>query len=183
MQGDITERNRIVKKFVRETLGCNCSDDVFRIIEIELPRLEKSSSKRQMEENIFQPSENHLKIKGKINIGNRLLIYLVYMEENLIEKLNENENYWKSLIQELTSDFEKLIISGKKERDARNFNRLRLVLVNINIDEKFMEILSKIQKKLKEIFELIKNKHVLNEKIHLHIINDSREIEEIVKFL
>ncbi|MEW6570773.1 MAG: hypothetical protein AB1390_06330 [Nitrospirota bacterium] len=116
----------IIKTFVRETLGCNCPEEVFN-------RIEQKS-------NI--PLGN-LILNHRINIGNRLLIYIFEVE---------NE---ESLHQILPF----LIESGRVERDEFGFNRFRLVLAQ-NTERPVNEI-------AQEIFDNINR----DEKIHLHVIS------------
>jgi hypothetical protein len=85
-----------VKKFVRETLGCRCPEDVFRYVEVE--------SNVRLTEDIV--------LNRRINVGNRLLIYIVdgsdeFVKDNLLT----------------------LVDYGKKERDTKGFNRFRLVII------------------------------------------------------
>jgi hypothetical protein len=109
-----------VKKFVRETLGCDCAEEVFSHIE----------------------NEHGIKVAGialrnKLNIGNRLLVYIVDADPK---------------------DLAKLINAGKDERDARGFNRFRLVL--LSDDKKFK----------KPAFDAFKALPMVDEKVHLHVI-------------
>jgi len=83
-----------IKTFVRQTLGCGCPEEVFQYIDCQ--------------SNI---SVDDIPLMGKINIGNRLLIYIV--EINDINSLKNVLSF--------------LIGKGMKERDGSNFNRFRLV--------------------------------------------------------
>lgn len=117
-----------IKTFVRETLGCECPENVFDYID----------SQHSIELN------SEILLSDKINIGNRLLIYTVdvndvkFIENNLIE----------------------LISIGRKERDMKGFNRFRLAIITDKMDE--------IRQIAHMTFKKSKDK---DKKIHLHLIN------------
>lgn len=113
-----------IKYFVKNVLGCGCPEDVFKIIESE-----------------FDVVVDNILLKSKINIGNKLLIYIV--EGDL-----DNISYIIPF----------LISYGKKERDEKKFNRLRIVLVFEEID--------KIKEKIMSIF----NNCNKDDKIHMHLL-------------
>lgn len=118
------EGKEAIKDFVQKTLGCGCPEEVFR----------------QIESQSDVPLDDHVRA-GRINIGNRLLIYIAEIkEENLMTLLPF------------------LIEKGKKERDTLHFNRFRLVLAT---DEN-----STIEQQANALFETIEK----DEKIHLHTI-------------
>jgi len=81
-----------IKTFVQEVLGCGCSEDVFKFIE-----------------------ETGHQYKGveysRINIGNRLLVYLFRTDNKqfILDEMKEN------------------LRSGVADRDENGFNRFRLV--------------------------------------------------------
>lgn len=118
-----------IKYFTRDILGCDCPEDVFNKI----------------------ACEDDVKIEGgptishKINIGDRLLIYVSMLDQ----------------ISELGSELPKLIDSGEKERNYKGFNRFRLVLVSENPDI--------VKDDAYKLFERLGK----DEKIHLHIISVS----------
>jgi len=114
-----------IKEFVQKTLGCGCPEEVFR----------------QIESQADVPLDDHVRA-GRINIGNRLLIY--------IAEIKEEEN--------LMTLLPFLIDKGKTERDSLQFNRFRLVLAT---DEN-----STIEQQANALFETIEK----DEKIHLHTI-------------
>jgi hypothetical protein len=58
------ETNDVIKYFVRNTLGCGCSDDVLSSIDVEPSHL---------------PDKMDIPIH-RINVGDRLLIYIVKVE-------------------------------------------------------------------------------------------------------
>lgn len=119
--------NEAIKAFTRDILGCDCSEEVF--------------NKIVCEDDVKIDSE--LTISHKINIGNRLLIYISILNQ----------------ASELGSELPKLIDAGEKERNDKGFNRFRLVLVSENPDI--------IKDDANKSFETLEK----DEKIHLHIIN------------
>ena len=119
-----------VKTFVRQVLGCECPDEVFARIDCQC--------------NIVL--NNDIVLRNKINIGNRLLIYVVEVN---------------------TSDFLKnilatLVTTGINERDEKGFNRFRLVIATDKLD--------KIKDKAEKIFKALENKDA---KVHLHIVHQN----------
>ncbi len=112
-----------VKEFVRNTLGCDCAEEVFSHIENE----------RGAE-------AGGIRLMNKINVGNRLLVYIADADGDTVEKMPA------------------LVEAGKKERDARGFNRFRLVLAS---DDREM---------MKRGFEAYRAMGIRDERIHLHII-------------
>ena len=111
--------------FVKQTLGCNCPEEVFSTLNCQ----------------------SHVPCSGsvldlKINVGNRLLIYVVTVNDP------------DSLVRILPA----LVTAGKKERDGAGFNRFRLVLAADDI--------STIGKEAGKIFSSL-NK---DEKVHLHTL-------------
>ncbi len=84
-----------VKEFVKNTLGCQCPEEVFEKIEVD-------SEVRVADHTVDR----------RINVGDRLLIYLVDGD-----KLQNK-------------DLEVLVRAGKEERDNAGFNRFRLVVMS-----------------------------------------------------
>ncbi len=119
--------NGAIQAFTREVLGCNCPEEVF--------------NKIVCEDDVRIDSE--LAISHKINIGDRLLIY--------ISILNQTSK--------LSSELPKLVDAGEQERNDKGFNRFRLVLVSDNPDVIKDDVHSSFEKLEKD------------EKIHLHIIS------------
>jgi hypothetical protein len=115
-----------IKAFVQKTLGCGCPEEVFQYIE--------SKSDIQMQAVL---------VKHKINIGNRLLIYIVEIH---------NSDTLKNIVTFLVD-------TGKKERDSLCFNRFRLVLATDTVDE--------ITQVAEDFFKDINR----DEKVHLHIVH------------
>jgi hypothetical protein len=120
-----------IKMFVRETLGCECPDAVFEYIDSKL--------NVKLNEDIL--------LNDKINIGNRLLIYIIKVNDTKFIKTN----------------LSKLISIGKNERDLKGFNRFRLVIFTDKVDE--------IRQIAHNIFKRLENK---DEKVYLHIIDGSQ---------
>jgi hypothetical protein len=116
-----------IKTFVQQTLGCGCPEEVFNLIDCQF--------------NVKLNGETIL--RNKINIGNRLLIYV--LEVNNTGPLRNILPF--------------LVKSGKAERDNLKFNRFRLVLITDMVDE--------ISKTAETIFYDV-NK---DEKVHLHIVD------------
>ncbi len=115
-----------IKSFVQKTLGCGCPEEVFNYIDSR--------------DNV---DLNGIILNNRINIGNRLLIYV-----SKVDDINSLEQILPSLLE-----------AGKKERDSLHFNRFRLVLSTEDVSE--------IQDAARKIFDAI-NK---DEKMHLHIIS------------
>ncbi len=115
-----------IKTFVRQTLGCGCPEEVFNHIGYQA--------------NI--KLDNNILISSKINIGNRLLIYVV--------EINNQDFIRRTL--------PNLVEIGKKERDSSGFNRFRLVLATNKLN------------KIKEVADVTFKTIDKDEKIHLHII-------------
>lgn len=122
------EENKAIKEFVQKTLGCGCPEEVFKIIEYQ--------------DNI--PCGN-LIIRRRINVGNRLLIYIFDVTKNTV----------------ITEVLPFLLKSGKEQRDKNRFNRFRLVLT--------VEDIGNIEKTIFNLF----NKINTDEKVHLHVIAKS----------
>ncbi|MHC4640935.1 MAG: hypothetical protein ACYS32_04765 [Planctomycetota bacterium] len=116
-----------IKAFTRDILGCDCPEEVF--------------SRIVCEDDV--KVEGGLTISHRINIGDRLLIYISMSDQT----------------GELSSELVKLVDSGEKERNDKGFNRFRLVLVSGNPDL--------IKDDARKLFEQLGK----DEKIHLHIIN------------
>ncbi|MHC4727562.1 MAG: hypothetical protein ACYS17_10080 [Planctomycetota bacterium] len=119
--------NKVIKEFVRKTLGCNCPEVVFQHIDCR-----KAVS---IDENICSAYE--------INIGNRLLIFAAGIDE----------------VDSLRSILPKLVQAGINERNDRNFNRFRLVLLTTSVND--------MEEQASGIFDSL----VTDEKVHLHVIN------------
>jgi hypothetical protein len=118
-------RDADIKKFAQATLGCGCPEEVFKIIECRA--------------NIILDG---IQIRDRINIGNRLLIYVVEVgRPDSVEKILKS-----------------LVIYGRKERDSAGFNRFRLVLTADDIGI--------FQRDAETIFKSINS----DEKVHLHLI-------------
>jgi len=118
-----------VKAFVQNTLGCGCDESVFKHIENE----------RNAE-------AGGVRLRNHINVGNRLLVYVVDAEG-------------PDFVRNHVAD---LLEAGRKERDDRNFNRFRLVLV---ADED-----SGVKHEMDRALKLSK---AVDEKVHVHIMDNA----------
>jgi len=120
-----------IKRFVRDTLGCGCPEEVFRSIDC----------KRDVE------LGGGVILHSMITIGNRLLIYVVYDNQDFVEK-----------------HLALLVSAGKKERDSRGLNRFRLVIVTDRIPGNGDVI--------RRVFGELQGK---DENIHLHVISSNNK--------
>lgn len=118
-----------IKTFVQKTLGCDCPEEVFEYIDCQ-----------------FNIKLNDIVLSCKINIGNRLLVYVVEVND---------QNSVKNILPFLVS-------TGKDEKDNLKFNRFRLVLVTDKLNE------------LKETAETLFNTIPKDEKVHLHVVDKKR---------
>jgi len=83
-----------IKTFVQQTLGCGCPEEVFQTIQCD--RLDAPVT-----------------VEGRrINIGDRLLVYLVSTESASLTP----------------SELSELLESGRNDRDSHGFNRFQLAL-------------------------------------------------------
>lgn len=120
-----------IKNFVQATLGCVCPEEVFDQIEC-------------------QDGSGALWRK-KINVGNRLLIYIVTANT-------------ESGIREI---IEHALGQGVEERNARGLNRFRLVLVSHDPGE--------LKHSAEQAF---RHAQYADGKTHLHIVSE-RDIERL----
>ena len=120
-------KDTLIKNFVINNLGCNCPAEVFNIIEWQ--------KDVQIADNIT--------LNYKINIGNRLIIYIIDIMN--AEFLNDN--------------LFKVIQIGIGERNDNNFNRFRLVIISNDIAE--------IGSIARNIFYKL---NIDDKKIHLHLM-------------
>ena len=120
--------NAKIKTFAKQTLGCQCPEEVFDFIDCQ----------RDIE------LSNQILLTNKINIGNRLLIYIVETDD-----INFIKNNLPTIFQ-----------FGIKERDSKAFNRVRFVIATNKLEE------------IKLIAEnIFKNLTDGDDKIHLHLIS------------
>jgi hypothetical protein len=116
-----------IKIFARDTLGCGCPDEVFDVIECR--------SGFMLKGNIL--------LRNRLNIGNRLLIYIIdkaapdFLENNMVTILH----------------------NGVNERDRMRFNRFRLVIAADNPHQ--------IQEMADDLFNTVAH----DEKTHVHYIS------------
>ncbi len=115
-----------IKAFVQKTLGCGCPEEVFEYVDCQ-----------------DNKKAGGVLLRAKINIGNRLLIYIAEVGDT--EPL---EDILKHLIE-----------AGRREKDIFGFNRLRLVLAS----DRAAEIAPVAEQYFRDI-----NK---DEKIHLHSVS------------
>ena len=115
-----------IKRFVRQVLGCECPEEVFNHIE----------------STYSIPLDNGIVLHHRINIGNRLLVYVVIAAS-------------ASFVQEALPE---LVKTGRDERDRKGFNRFRLVLASDKVNE--------ITKVAERTFQTLP---CLDDKIHLHV--------------
>lgn len=117
-----------MQHFIRTTLGCGCPEEVLQWIEC-------SHS---------QPVPDHGLTLTRIDVGGRLLIYVVEGDE-------EPER--------TTGAIPALIAAGLAERERTGFNRLRLVLATRDVDE----ILEAANRTFAEFAPR-------DDRIHLHVV-------------
>lgn len=120
-------QNENIKIFVKQTLGCACPDEVFQYIDCQ--------SNIRLQDDIV--------LNKKINIGNRLLIYVIEAD---------NPDSMKDIVPLLIS-------MGKNERDSLRLNRFRLVLVTDRLNE------------IKQAADILFDTVDKDERIHLHVIS------------
>ena len=120
-----------IKRFVQETLGCSCPEEVFKKID-------------------YQKESDGISGR-KINVGDRLLIYIF---------TTDRESNIQGVI---NSALER----GVVERDKEGFNRFRLVLVDARPDE--------LRSTAEHAFH---SSGCTDEKTHLHIVSES-DVEDL----
>jgi hypothetical protein len=117
---------KAIKQFVRETLGCTCPDEVVQHIDCRAS---------------VEASVNIL-LDYEINIGDRLLIFVVNTDEaGSLELL-----------------IPQLVRNGTERRNREHFNRFRLVLLT--------EEPTDIAEEASAIFQFLDT----DEKVHLHVV-------------
>ena len=126
--------NTKIKSFVRQTLGCQCPEEVFDFMDCQ----------RDIE------LSNQILLTNKINIGNRLLIYIVETDD----------------INFIKTNLPVIFQFGKKERDSKAFNRFRFVIATNKFEE--------IKLIAENIFKDLADK---DDKIHLHLISKHEFIQ------
>lgn len=113
-----------IKKFVQETLGCACPEEVF--------------------ENIVYSENANTPWERRIEVGNRLLVYVVASDP----------------LESTSRKIDAALQTGVIERNRKGFNRFRLVLVSPNRDEDAETVCEK----------LFCESPSFDEKTHLHIV-------------
>lgn len=115
-----------IKKFVQNVLGCGCAEEVFQTIEHG--------------KNV--PVCGDVCVSDRINIGNRLLVYV----------LETNDT---GFIKDYMAD---LVRNGIKERDEQGYNRFRLAISTDRVEE--------VDKIAGEIFNDLRK----DDRVYLHVI-------------
>jgi hypothetical protein len=115
-----------IKHFVQEILGCSCPEEVVNKIDYQ--------------------KENDGISGSKVNVGDRLLIYIISMDR-------------KSSIQGVINS---ALEQGVEERDKKGLNRFRLVLVSSRPDE--------LRSLAEHAFD---SSGYTDEKTHLHVVSES----------
>ena len=119
----MTDKEKI-KTFVQEVLGCGCSEDVFKIIE--------------------ETGQEYKDIRySRINIGNRLLVYLFK---------TDNKQF-------IMDEMKKNLQMGISDRDENGFNRFRLVYA--------MRQPADAGASVKKVFDSLK----VDDRTHIHVVN------------
>ena len=125
-----------IKYFVKKTLCCTCTDDVFQYIECETD----------------VDKDNSIVLDHELNVGNRLLIYIVSVMDERHDILRNVVSY--------------LVRLGTEQRDKNGFNRFRLVLLASDPRS--------VEERASEIFYSFAS----DDKVHLHVIGQD-EFEQI----
>jgi hypothetical protein len=120
--------NKDLMKFVRKTLGCTCPDEILKRIEYQTG----------------VGIEDDLLLDYEINVGNRLLIYVVRTDET----------------DSLSFILSRLVRLGMHKRNRDGFNRLRLVLLT--------QRPTLLAKEASGIFQSF---DTTDEKVHLHVVD------------
>jgi len=127
------EYKKLIKTFARDILSCGCEEEVFNHIDHQ-SRV---------------PIEGGIEADKRINIGNRLLVYI--MKVNDIGFTKDNLG--------------KIVTAGKNDRDTGGFNRFRLALIAPES--------AATTGTLSAIFDVLRDG---DEKLHLHIIDPANEL-------
>ena len=126
MAQEIQKSDR-VKQFIRQSLGCDCDESVFE--QIENDRGVKVGGAR---------------LANKINVGGRLLVYIVDAPDGIF----------------ISDHLPALLEAGRNERDRRQFNRFRIVIATDNPEG--------VRPVAEKIFDI---SPAVDEKVHLHVID------------
>ncbi|CAJ37703.1 hypothetical protein [Methanocella arvoryzae] len=113
-----------IKAFVQNVLGCGCSEEVFRIIE-ETPAEYKGVG------------------YSRINVGNRLLVYVFRTDDEAFA----------------LEQMEEIIRAGLADRDRHSFNRFRLVYAMRRHEE------------LRDIVEKAFGSLKTDDRTHIHVVD------------
>jgi hypothetical protein len=115
-----------VRRFVRVTLGCQCPEEVFRFVE-------------RTHDVEFRDGT---RVRTRLNIGNRLLVYVVEADDP--EFVREH--------------VPSVAAAGRAERDGGGFNRFRLVLASDN--DEVAGAAGEVYRRLEHV----------DDRMHLHVI-------------
>ena len=121
---------QLITDFVKSKLGCQCPDEVFETVEVQ--------ENCRLNIDIW--------LRSRINVGNRLLVYVVEVNNSVF--VHEN----------LLS----LVFFGRDEKDMKSFKTFRLVLVADPVEE--------IKSAADNIFNDLLNVMDLGDSIHLHVV-------------
>jgi hypothetical protein len=125
-----------IRDFVQGTLGCQCPEDVFESVDCV--------------DNFT--SADGIVVKARINVGNRLLVYVAEMGERA------GVDYIRKLLSE-----------GIRERDTRGFNRFRLALCTRN-RESVLTMVREIASSADGCGSSLELAVGLDERVHAHIL-------------
>lgn len=126
----VMDRDQLISSFVKGNLGCQCPEEVFSSIE-------------------FQPDVRlniDLRLKSKIVVGKKLLIYIIdvpdtrFVHENLLT----------------------LFFFGKDEKELKAYKTMRLVLVTDNVEE--------VKSMADSMYNDLAGVMDLEGSIHLHVV-------------
>ena len=116
-----------LERFIRDTLGCTCPDDVF----------EHTDSRCQV-------TLGSVTLNRRINVGHRLLIYLMECDDPEV----------------LRSRLPEVFSRGLEERDRKGFNRLRVVVATDNRQP--------VSRAAQRVFE---GQGGVDKRLHLHVVD------------
>ncbi|MFC1549441.1 hypothetical protein ACFL4R_01050 [Nitrospirota bacterium] len=125
-----------IKDFVQGMLGCQCPEEAFETIDCV--------------EN-FTSADGSV-VKARINVGNRLLTYVVEMNGRM------GADYIRNLLRE-----------GMLERDRRGFNRFRLALC-ADDRERALSMLNEISSASDGNGSSMELTEGMDERVHAHIL-------------
>lgn len=133
-----------IQAFVQNVLHCECPPDVFSYISIA--------------ENytIYGHKKTPITIDKRINVGHRLLVYLIELSSDGVAQVVETR-------------FHEILECGRLERDSAQFNRFRLVLA-VPEPPSTTSAQTKFEANYHELFLTFLHQNGDDSKIHLHIV-------------